>query len=206
VQHEGKIVKWNDARGFGFAECPLFGDHIFFHIKDFARRNRRPVVGDAILLSVGHDDKGRMRAATISFADEPLQVDEPGNAIEIIFVAIVASAFISLLLWDVLSGELPVWILVVYILMTPISFFLYCFDKEAARQGGWRVSEQTLLLADLAGGWIGGVFAQVVLRHKISKVSFLVPFWAIVGGHFLLCLLARARQLNALFTGGEPSL
>ena len=72
---------------------------------------------------------------------------------------------------DILLGQLPVWILGFYAVMTPLSIHLYRLDKEAARQGQWRVSERTLFLVDLLGGWIGAVFAQALLRHKSRKLA-----------------------------------
>lgn len=195
--HEGKIVEWNDDRGFGFVQSPRLSDRVFFHIKDFERRGRRPAVGDSVMLSVGQDDKGRERAVTISYVEEPPQYEDAGGSGAIVVAALVGGTFIGLLAANVYFGQLPCWAPAAYVFMSPASMFLYSADKNAARRGKWRISERTLLLVDLLGGWIGALFAQIVLRHKIRKPSFLVPFWAIVGGHFLLCLLAS----RGLFAG-----
>lgn len=201
MRHEGKIVEWTDDRGFGFVECPLVQGRVFFHINDFTRRGRRPVTGDAVVFLIGHDDRGRKRAATISYADEPSQGDEPASSGAIALAAIVTGIFVALLFADILLGQLPAWILGFYGSMTPLSIFLYSSDKSAARKGEWRISERTLLLVDLLGGWIGAVFAQVVLRHKVRKASFLAPFWIIAGGHFALCLLAGIAPIGAHLSG-----
>lgn len=42
--YEGKIVEWNDDRGFGFVRSPLLDERVFFHIKDFTRRGRRSAI------------------------------------------------------------------------------------------------------------------------------------------------------------------
>jgi len=199
--HEGKIVEWKDDRGFGFVESPLVDGRIFFHIKNFTRRDRRPVVGDSVVVSVGQDDRGRTRAVTISYVDDPRQDEDGNNSAAVVVAAVVTGVFIALLLADILFGQLPAWILGFYAVMSPVSIHLYRLDKNAARNGEWRVSERTLFLVDLLGGWIGAVFAQVALRHKVRKVSFLIPFWAIVSAHFLLCLLAGEGTFGALFTG-----
>lgn len=52
-------------------------------------------------------------------------------------------------------------------------FLLYGLDKQQARQRGWRVSEQTLLLSSIAGPF--GAFAGMqFFRHKTKKTVFLL--------------------------------
>jgi uncharacterized membrane protein YsdA (DUF1294 family) len=53
----------------------------------------------------------------------------------------------------------------------------YALDKSAAQAGRWRISENTLLMLGLAGGWPGAILAQQLLRHKTSKRSFQTAFW-----------------------------
>ncbi len=57
---------------------------------------------------------------------------------------------------------------------------MFWADKQAARAGRWRVSENVLLGLCFLGGWPGGLFASQLLRHKTSKVSFRVKFWCVV--------------------------
>jgi len=61
-----------------------------------------------------------------------------------------------------------------------ISFALYGWDKRQAVLARWRVSEQTLHLFDLAGGWPGGLLGQRYFRHKTKKLSFRIRFWLTV--------------------------
>ncbi|WHO71682.1 DUF1294 domain-containing protein [Rhizobium sp. BT03] len=51
-------------------------------------------------------------------------------------------------------------------------FSIYFLDKQAARDGRWRISERTLLTLALLGGSIGAVAAQQLLRHKTKKEPF----------------------------------
>ena len=63
-------------------------------------------------------------------------------------------------------------------LMSLAAFLLFGYDKwQAGRQGG-RVSESTLWLVSAFGGWLGGLAAMVIFRHKIAKTMFLLEFAA----------------------------
>lgn len=66
-------------------------------------------------------------------------------------------------------------------------FAVYFFDKEAARAGGRRISEQTLLTLALLGGSPGAVTAQRLLRHKTRKEPFRSFLLAIAVLHATLC-------------------
>jgi len=77
-------------------------------------------------------------------------------------------------------GKLPVWVMLAYVTASLLAFLAYAFDKSAARRGRWRVSEQTLHLFALAGGWPGALIAQRWLRHKSKKASFQLTFWVTV--------------------------
>lgn len=63
-------------------------------------------------------------------------------------------------------------------LFTWAAFWL---DKNAAKQGQWRIPEQTLLVLSLAGGSVAAYFAMQRFRHKTKKSSFRVKFWGVVG-------------------------
>ncbi|MBM7503449.1 DUF1294 domain-containing protein [Agromyces aurantiacus] len=89
-----------------------------------------------------------------------------------LFVVALAS---GLLVLD-LTWWLPAWVLAASL----VAFVAYGLDKSAARRGGARISEQTLLLLGLIGGWPGAVAAQQLFRHKTRKRSFRRAFWASV--------------------------
>ncbi|MBD1834467.1 DUF1294 domain-containing protein [Cyanobacteria bacterium FACHB-472] len=78
--------------------------------------------------------------------------------------------------------------LILYPVMSLLTFALYAHDKSRAKRGGWRTSEKTLHLCELAGGWLGGFVAQRRLRHKSSKESYQAVFWAIVAIHYIVWL------------------
>ena len=64
--------------------------------------------------------------------------------------------------------------------MSLLCFLAYAKDKSAARSGGRRTKESTLLILGLLCGWPGAVMAQQLLRHKSTKTSFQIAFWVTV--------------------------
>ncbi|MDD1500211.1 DUF1294 domain-containing protein [Agrobacterium sp. CNPSo 3708] len=67
-----------------------------------------------------------------------------------------------------------------YTVLNITTFFLFWWDKRAARQGDRRIRERTLLLFALMGGSLGTVTAQHLLRHKTRKQPFRGLLLAIV--------------------------
>ncbi len=114
-----------------------------------------------------------------------------------------AGLFLSVVATAVSGGHLPVWILPLYLLASPLTFVVYGYDKSAARQGKWRVAEKTLHLMALCGGWPGALVARRFFRHKTRKTSFRFVFWLSVVLNMAVLLglaVAPARQaLTRLF-------
>jgi uncharacterized membrane protein YsdA (DUF1294 family) len=90
----------------------------------------------------------------------------------LVFAALFAGA---VYLW-----HMPAMVAAVYVVVSVVCFGMYAVDKAAAKAGRWRTSENALLLLGLACGWPGAMLAQAVLRHKASKSSFQMRFWATV--------------------------
>lgn len=76
-----------------------------------------------------------------------------------------------------------IWAALAYPLVSLFSFCQYWMDKQSAQKGRWRTPENSLHIAELAGGWPGALVAQQVFRHKTRKVSFQLVFWIIVVLH-----------------------
>jgi len=92
--------------------------------------------------------------------------------------AAAASVLALLIAWA--GGLVPAPIPGVYGVMSLASFLLYRHDKRSAEGGRARTRERTLHLADLLGGWPGGLLAQERLRHKTRKPAFQLVFWVTV--------------------------
>lgn len=72
------------------------------------------------------------------------------------------------------------WIPALLFGINAATFALYGLDKRRARRGKVRVPEGTLLLFSFAGGSLGALAGQRLLRHKTRKGSFQVAFWLLV--------------------------
>lgn len=94
--------------------------------------------------------------------------DRAGYWLLLVFALVYAGA--------TLAWRLPSLIGLLYAGASLGCFIVYGLDKWAARKGGQRTPEITLLLMGLLCGWPGAVLAQQWLRHKSSKAAFLWPF------------------------------
>jgi uncharacterized membrane protein YsdA (DUF1294 family) len=75
-----------------------------------------------------------------------------------------------------------------------IAFGLFWFDKAQARNGGWRISERTLLFAVAFGG-LGAWMGQHILRHKTRKQPFATWLGLIASLYVLILLTAAAHVI-----------
>lgn len=175
---KGKITSWNDDKGYGFISAMVGDDRTFVHIKAFAHRNRRPLVGDIVTYSASTDSRGRPCAEDVSIAGTKTVTKSrrPHKILSQVF----AAGFLLVVGAAALVSALPIHILLIYIAVSIATFIAYAVDKSAAQTGGWRTSENTLHLLALAGGWPGALIAQNSLRHKSRKQPFRVVFWATV--------------------------
>jgi uncharacterized membrane protein YsdA (DUF1294 family) len=93
---------------------------------------------------------------------------------------LAAGLFLLLVALLVISGNIPVEVLLVYLVASILAFVLYMADKSAAQRGAWRIQENTLHTFSLFGGWPGAMIAQQILRHKSRKQEFRFVFWITV--------------------------
>lgn len=82
------------------------------------------------------------------------------------------------------------WVIILpYLLCISIATYAsYWQDKRKAEKALWRISERTLHILELLGGWPAAYLAQQIHRHKTSKRSFRIIFWSIVALHQFLAL------------------
>lgn len=80
--------------------------------------------------------------------------------------------WLALLIMVTLSLLMPHPFLVWFSGINILTFVLYGADKAAARKNRRRISERTLLLSGLLGGWPGALLGQRYFRHKTQKQPF----------------------------------
>jgi uncharacterized membrane protein YsdA (DUF1294 family) len=77
-------------------------------------------------------------------------------------------------------GWLPFALTVSYFMLSILTAFVYGLDKLLALKDQRRISEKTLHIFGLTGGWPGAYIGQQVFRHKVSKKSFRRRFFVTV--------------------------
>jgi uncharacterized membrane protein YsdA (DUF1294 family) len=111
-----------------------------------------------------------------------------GSALILLVVVLLAIAL----------DRAPSWLPAAYAVVGLLSFGNYWVDKRAAVANRWRTPEAKLHGLDLVGGIVGGLLAQVALRHKTSKPAFGWVTAGIVALHLagLILLLLGIYELS----------
>ena len=122
------------------------------------------MIDDLVLFRVKKDDRGRLQAMNVSFYVTPGGTGN--NFVKRFSSVIFAILFLFFLVVSVWYMMLPFAVLGYYILLGGITFFAYSVDKSAAQENEWRISEKSLHILSLIGGWPGALLAQVFIRHK----------------------------------------
>ena len=79
-----------------------------------------------------------------------------------------------------------------------LAFALFGIDKARAENGGWRISEGTLLTWAFLGGILGAYAGRSAFRHKTRKQPFCNTLHSIAGLQLLLVGLLFAAFLSGL--------
>jgi uncharacterized membrane protein YsdA (DUF1294 family)/cold shock CspA family protein len=186
MRKQGRISSWDDDKGFGFVSHESEG-RIFVHIHAFEKGQgyRRPINGDLISYVSLRDDKNRIQARKVQFVEPRQFVSEKSESGSMNWTEFVVlfCVFIYLMM------RLPPLIVMIYGVMSLLTFIAYALDKSAAQSGQWRTKEDTLHFLAILGGWPGAYLAQKYLRHKSKKKSFLAEFWSTVVVNCVLALL-----------------
>lgn len=204
--YEGVIKSWKADKGFGFIQTPGEAKDIFIHIRDLRyAAHVQPQQGEAVCYKVVTDQNGRIRAydafikgqdfsrlhRTKSFKKSQLKAennrrDSRLGMLPIGLIAAIPFIFSALLIKQQ-QNVIPFF---VYLVMSLATFLVYAVDKTKAQKKAWRISESTLHLFELLGGWPGALISQHLIRHKNRKTSFQVTFWAIAVIHTAFWLYA----------------
>lgn len=189
ARSQGRVVIWKDDRGFGFIAPEPSGERLFVHVRSFASRSRRPVVGDRVTFATRLDDQRRPQAIEVRWVGSASSLRRA--SVPQIAATLLALGFLGLMAVLYGLGRIQLEVLGLYAFASAVTFFVYALDKAAARAGRWRTQESTLQGLALVGGWPGALLAQHWLRHKSSKRGFLVLFWVLVLVNVALLLVVH---------------
>jgi uncharacterized membrane protein YsdA (DUF1294 family)/cold shock CspA family protein len=171
-RHEGRLVSWDDPRGFGFIEAAGLSAPVFVHMKFLRSRHQRPVVGDVLRFSLGTGRDGKEAAADVEIVGAaPKQAPPPPSIADISRLFAALAILIGAIVAYQFAGA-PLWFPALYFVMSLGSGLAYWLDKYFARENRPRVRETSLHMADAFFGIAGGLFAQHVFRHKTRKAAF----------------------------------
>lgn len=201
---QGRLVEWNDDRGFGFIEADD-RQRYFVHIKSIGRIATRPRIGDRLQFERGISRNGKIAAVDVRIAGAnplPTQAERNRGVTDTRPQRQEIRQFLALALLAILGiglavDTIPLWLGLTYFAVGLASFLSYGADKGFAEAGAWRVSEIRLHALDLCCGIIGGLLGQAVYRHKTSKQSFAAVTWLLTGVHALWLTGFALGRINA---------
>ncbi|WP_394229541.1 DUF1294 domain-containing protein [Shewanella colwelliana] len=180
---KGAITDWNKDKGFGFVR-PLGGtDALFVHISSFGIKSAPPLSGQVVYFTPSKDKQGRRCATIVDKHGTPLsKKTRPSStsAIPLTFRLIIVTTFFVGLISSYLMQSLPVDALYYFLVLSLTAFTTFAIDKRAAQLNRRRISERSLQILSLLGGWPGALLAQQTLRHKSQKRSFRIGLWLAV--------------------------
>lgn len=212
VSLRGRIVKWDDSKGFGFIQSGIEGKQVFFHIKAFHYTKLRPKEGQLVSFYCNQpisEAKQQAVRVVLSEHEEWLYCDAPceigasnSNWTKMVFAVPVVAAY---LYWVYTLSSI---MMLFYMLVSLIAMVYYYIDKNIAKKNSAitkpekkrRVPENVLHFLGLIGGWPGGLLARMMYNHKTTKQSFVTMFWLIA-----LSNIAITYLLLVCFTN-EPML
>ena len=179
----GILTKWHKDKGFGFIQPHDETLPIFVHISSFAPKTPSPSVGQVVHFKLSKDARGRRCAMIVDKHGTPLTRQKrpflASKAKQKLNLILVSGLFIALTV-AYLTQQIPIDPLLYYVALSLITFIMFAIDKRAARLQNQRISERSLQLVSLLGGWPGALVAKQTLRHKSQKLSFRLGLWLVI--------------------------
>ncbi len=199
MRDQGRLVEWFDDKGYGFIQPnDASKDRVFLHIKDFAQKGPRPIVGCALEYVVQLDGQGRYKAKQVTYlkasqtssskVSKPYKESNQKSTSTLQPMQIVCVMYIVALAILSISGLLNGLALLFISIINVMTYWFYAQDKEAAQLGNRRVPENTLHILSFLGGWPAAWLAQQRLRHKTQKQPFRKIYFCTIFFNILLIL------------------
>ena len=203
--YQGRIINWNDEKGYGFIQLMPGHENLFFHISTFAYHHRRPAADTAVTVLAIPGNKGGWQASRVLLREHEHAIMEdsiydiaehsqPKKLEGYTYAVLDILYFLSLTLISAPLG-------ITSAILSVLTVALYRHDKHAAERGGQRVPDTALHLASLLGGWPGALIARPLLRHKLNQKRFRGFFWASIVANFgiLYLLIAYLPPSSPIF-------
>ncbi len=193
VTLRGRIIQWDDEKGYGIIQNAQDEQTAFFHISTYHYQCRRPEIGELVSFYCEPFVPGaKPKAARVVRTEDELSLlldDAPCDqrnmklkSSKLLPYSVLACVYLAILAY--FSFKLAL----LYALISAVTFFVYRKDKNIAQanrgrtdnafQG--RIPENTLHMLGMAGGWPGALVARIFFRHKTTKASFVQAFWVTV--------------------------
>lgn len=198
MRDQGRLVEWLDDKGYGFIQPnDESKGRVFLHIKDFAQKGPRPIVGCALEYVVQLDGQGRYKAKqvtylkasqTVSKSTRPAKKSNAQSISKLQPMQILCVVYIVALAILSVSGFLNGMVLLFVSIINVMTYWFYAQDKESAQNGQRRVPENTLHVLSFLGGWPAAWLAQQRLRHKTQKQPFRKIYFCTIFFNILLIL------------------
>lgn len=200
MRYQGRIANGTTSGGSDFISPDEGRDSVFVHISSLPRGDRRPCLNDAVSYILAYDSRGRPQASDVRFTLGSRSASLMNRTPRLGITAPIALAISFLVALGALVAVewLEISWLALYYGMSLITYGVYSADKTAAQNEGWRTSESTLHLMSLVGGWPGALVAQVLLRHKTRKPSFLIGYWFTVTLNCIALALIVAKGVSPI--------
>ena len=194
ARQQGILGDWNDDRGFGFITPVNGGARVFVHVSAFPR-GQRPALHDRLTYTASLDERHRLRASDVRYLAPSRRRRTGARGLPAALV--ITGVFAVLLAGLAMVNRVPMLLVAAYGGLSVVAIVMYRLDKTAAVQGTWRISEATLHLVALLGGWPGAMLARPVLRHKTTKQPFRTIFWCtVIANCVALAWFVREMPVN----------
>jgi uncharacterized membrane protein YsdA (DUF1294 family) len=96
-------------------------------------------------------------------------------------VLVIAGLFASgWITWAYLQNMLPPGVFVFLCVINAVTLMQYAYDKYCAAQSRGRLSENSLHLWAVVGGWPAATLGQEIFTHKTRKLKFRLMHWLVV--------------------------
>lgn len=83
-------------------------------------------------------------------------------------------------------------LLFVYIfIISVVTVILTVYDKRAAKNGRFRISEATLILCGIFGGALAELVTMLIIRHKTRHIKFMLGLPSIIIAQLIIFVVFK---------------